>query len=462
MPVPDDFFNPPPLSPDKIEELRAVGYRAQRDLLEYTKLTGGPVEWTLHTNESKVQVYTAREGNLPLFLGTTEFESTLDEVRAIFTAPTTADVRRVNAAYFPDVLDEVRLYTLSTPTEDRPHHLSSVSWTVLGSPLQGRIVRYRDFCNIEHLEDVEIDGKKAWIRTCKSIVLPACPDFEKKHGIIRAEFIHSGFIYMETDSPGTLRVTELQHVSLNGQVNGDMIGAVLMTIMAESQYDSMNSMQKNVYAHRLCQLTFLPSSALVSKHSRTKCTVCLKKFGTFTRKTNCRRCSEVVCSKVCSTKWKLMMSNLRVQLRVCIRCIPGPNEVEQEMPLSTPMKMALRDDMSAFSESSYPSYTKASKQPQSYSSASTHPTSLSNLSGDDGFAFSGMDCSKIFVDLKECNGSIERDDDTWSESEASVIYDVEEGGVFDISDPRVQRSVHYFGSPKGATQRRRGDMLLLY
>ncbi|CAK4258431.1 unnamed protein product [Aphanomyces euteiches] len=146
------------------------------------------------------------------------------------------------------------------------------------------------------------------------------------------------------------------------------------------------------------------------------------------------------------------MANLRVQLRVCIRCIPGPNEVEQEMmPLSTPMmKMALRDDLSADSESSNSPYTKASKQPQSYSSAWTYPTST--LSGGDGFAFSGMDCSKIFVDLKECNGPIERDDDTIRS----------EGGVFDICDPRVQRSVHYFGSPKGATQRRRGDMLLLY
>ncbi|CAK4677301.1 unnamed protein product, partial [Aphanomyces euteiches] len=101
-------------------------------------MTGGPNEWTLRTNDDKVQVYTAREGNLPLFLGTTEVESSLDEVRAIFTAPT-ADVRRVDAAYFPDVLDEVRLYTLSKPTEDRPHHLSSVSWTLLRSPLQGLI-----------------------------------------------------------------------------------------------------------------------------------------------------------------------------------------------------------------------------------------------------------------------------------------------------------------------------------
>ncbi|CAK4672943.1 unnamed protein product [Aphanomyces euteiches] len=431
-PVPDDFFDPPPLSPDKIQELRAVGYRAQRDLvrrssitmecslthplvqLEYANLTGGPVEWTLRTNDAKVQVYTARQGNLPLFLGTTEVESTLDEVRAIFTAPTTADVRRVNAAYFPDVMDEVRLYTLSTPTEDRPHHLSSVSWAVFRSPLQGRIVRYRDYCTIEHLEDVEIDGKKAWIRACKSIVLPACPDLEKKYGIIRAELIHSGFFYMEIDSPGILRVTELEH----------LIGAMLMTMMAESQYESMNSMQKNVYAHRLCHVTFLPSSALVRKRSRTKCAVCLKKFGTFSRKTNCRRCGQVVCSKVCSSKDKMMLTNVLVEIRVCSHCIPGPNEVEQTMLRSTPMTKALLEDMSSSSGSSNPTtyYT---------SSKDLLRRSQSENSGDDGF--SDLDYSKIFVDLEACNRSVERDDDAWSDSEASVIYDVEDGGVFDIS-----------------------------
>ncbi|KAG9405196.1 hypothetical protein AC1031_004305 [Aphanomyces cochlioides] len=175
----------------------------------------------------------------------TEIESTLDEVRAIFTAPTTSDVRRDDAAYFPDVLDEVRLYTLSTPTEeiDRTTFRPSVG------PSCDRL--FKDLlCDIEtsaHLEDAEIDGKKAWIRACKSIVLPACPDLEKKYGIIRAEFIHSGFIYMETDRPGILRVTELEHFSPNGRVTGDVIGAMLMTSFAESQYNSMNSMQTNVY-----------------------------------------------------------------------------------------------------------------------------------------------------------------------------------------------------------------------
>ncbi|KAH9075410.1 hypothetical protein Ae201684P_004090 [Aphanomyces euteiches] len=439
-PVPDDFFTTPPLSPDKIEELRAIGYKAQHDL--YTKLTGGPVEWTLRTNDDKVQVYTAREGNLPLFLGTTEIESSLDEVRAIFTAPTTSDVRRVDAAYFPDI-DRIIFRPSVGPSCDR--RFKDLSYDIETSA---------------HLEDAEIDGKKAWIRACKSIVIPACPDLEKKYGIIRAEFIHSGFIYMEIDKPGILRVTELEHFSPNGRVTGDVIGAMLMTSFAESQYNSMNSMQTNVYAHRLCKVSYLPPSDLVGKHTRTKCAVCLKKFGTFSRKTNCRRCGEVS-PKVCSAKYKLMMANIFVDLRVCSRCIPGANDVEQEMPLSKSMKKSLRDDMSSSSGSSHPSYTKATKRPERSSSASTHPISLSTYSGDDMFSLSGMDCSKIFLDLKECSDQGKHVDDRWSESEASFIFDAEDGGGFDISDRRASQTTNYHGSSKGATHRRRGDMLLL-
>ncbi|CAK4098348.1 unnamed protein product [Aphanomyces euteiches] len=393
-PVPDDFFNPPPLSATKVDELRAIGHRARRDLLEYTKMKGGPIEWTLHTNDGKVQVYTAREENLPLFLGTTLIESTLDEVRAIFTAPTTADIRRINSAYYPDILDE-------------------------------------------HLEDVSIDGKKAWIRAFKSVELIACPELERRYGIIRAEFLHSGYIFMETDKIGTLRVIELQHVAPNGHVHGDLIGAMLVTLAVESQYNSMNSMQNNVYAHRLCQLSYLPSTVVGSKQPRTKCSVCLKKFGTFTRKSNCRRCGDVVCSKVCSAKYKLLIANLRVELRVCSRCIPGPNEVGQAIPLSTPMKRPPpRDDLSAYSEMSNPSYVYPSKQTHSFVSASTHLTPSANSSINDMFAHPGRKSSKMFMTHYEDDGPIEH-------------------------DLRGSRPANHFEPSNRSTPRRRGDMVLL-
>ncbi|CAK4097907.1 unnamed protein product [Aphanomyces euteiches] len=347
-PVPDDFFHPPPLSPDKIEELRAIGHRAKRDVLEYSKLTGGPVEWTLITSDAKTQVYTAREGNLPLFLGTTEIETTLDETRAIFTAPTTADARRVNAAYLPDVLDEVRLYTLSAPTEDRPHHFSFVSWILHRSPFQGRIVRHRDLCAVQHLEDVEIDGKKAWLEAYKSVVLPACPDFEKKHGVIRAEFVHVGIIYMETDKPGILRVYHLEHVDPHGQVSGDMIGNILMYKMSEGQYIAMNAMQNNVYAHRLSHVSYLASASYVNKNSRSKCAVCLKKFGTFTRKSNCRRCGEVSLLHALKRLMTSCLGGLQQGMQCKVQSDDGqyPRRAPSVLSLhSWPKRNRLRDDI---------------------------------------------------------------------------------------------------------------------
>ncbi|CAK4684707.1 hypothetical protein LEN26_004858 [Aphanomyces euteiches] len=433
-PVPDDFFHPPPLSPDKIEELRAIGHRAKHDVLEYSKLTGGPVEWTLITNDAKTQVYSAREGNLPLFLGTTEIETTLDETRAIFIAPTTADARRVNAAYLPDVLDEVRLYTLSAPTEDRPHHFSFVSWILHRSPFQGRIVRHRDLCAVQHLEDVEIDGKKAWLEAYKSVVLPACPDFEKKHGVIRAEFVHFGVIYMETDKPGILRVYHLEHVDPHGQVSGDMIGNILMYKMTEGQYIAMNAMQNNVYAHRLSHVSYLASASYVNKNSRSKCAVCLKKFGTFTRKSNCRRCGEVVCSKVCSAKYKVMMANILVELRVCSRCIPGPNEIDYETTLST-LNKSQHDGLSVSSQSSNPSFVKGS-HPLEKLSRMTEPITLSSYSSDDMYTMSGMERNMILLDLDGPSFAMER-------------------------DPGGHQTSTYSESSKGSSPRRRGDMVLL-
>ncbi|CAK5015824.1 unnamed protein product [Aphanomyces euteiches] len=454
-PVPDDFFNPPPLSPDKIEELRAVGYRAQRDLLEYTKLTGGQVEWTLRTTDANVKIYSAGEGNLPLFLGTAEIQSTLDEMRGIMTAPTTADARRVNDAYFPDVLDEVRLYLLSTPTEDRPNHFSFVSWLLHRSPLQGRIVRNRDICCVMHLDDIEIDGKKACLGAYKSVALPACPDLEEKYGVVRADFIHFGFIFMETDKPGVLQMKHLEHVDPNGQVNGDIIGGLLMYKMTESQYNAMSAMQANVYAHRLSRVSYLPLAAYVNKHSRTKCAVCLKKFGAFARKSNCRRCGEVVCSKVCSAKYKVAMAVL-IELRVCSRCIPEPNEVEQEMPWPAPMNKALPEVMSSSSSgSSNPSYPKESKKTQRSLTMSTQSELVSNVLSDDMLTLSSINITEIF---QECNDRIERDDDVLSESNVSFIYDAEEGGTFDISNTNVSRIANYFGSPVEAPPRRREDI----
>ncbi|CAK4638008.1 unnamed protein product [Aphanomyces euteiches] len=103
------------------------------------------------------------------------------------------------AAYFPNLLDNVRLYTITDPLANIPHHAVTINWMLLCSPLRGVIVKDRDWCYVEHQQDVIIDGKKAWLRALKHVDIAACPDLEAKYGIIRGQILRAGFIYMETD-----------------------------------------------------------------------------------------------------------------------------------------------------------------------------------------------------------------------------------------------------------------------
>ncbi|KAG9406456.1 hypothetical protein AC1031_002775 [Aphanomyces cochlioides] len=329
-PVADDFFHCPPLTADQIHEFRAHGATAMRDLLAYTQLQGGPVEWTLltNTNGPKVQMYTSKKDNVPIFLGKTKIESTLDEIRAIFTSPTTADVRELIAAYFPNLLDNVRLYNITDPLANIPHHAVTINWMLLCSPLRGVIVKHRDWCYVEHQQDVIIDGKNAWLRALKHVDIAACPDLEAKYGIIRGQILRAGFIYMETDRPGVLQVFEFHHNDPRGQLDMAMIGDFMVAKTAEIQCHSMNMMQTHIDSQRLSRLEYLPSHSLVAKHSRVKCAVCLRHFGTFSRKSNCRRCGEVVCGKICSALWTLIKSGIKIRVRICYQCSKKPAAIQ--------------------------------------------------------------------------------------------------------------------------------------
>ncbi|CAK4703011.1 unnamed protein product [Aphanomyces euteiches] len=287
-PVPDDFFECPPLSAKEIQDFRELGIAAMHDLLELTKLQGGPADWTLVKNGPKVQIYMTKHNDIPTYLGTTQIESTLEEMQAIFSSVTTAQARGVIADYFPNLRDMVCLYDLTDRVANVPHHTLTINWVLLTSPLRGVIVKNRDWCYVEHNQDVVIDGKKAWIRAFKHVDIAACPDLEAKYGIIRGHMVLAGFIYIETDRPGILKVLEFHHNNHLGQLDVGMIADFMVTKTAEIQYNSMNMMQNNLHSHRLSCLDFLPSHSLVPKHSRAKCAVCLRNFSTFTRKSNCR------------------------------------------------------------------------------------------------------------------------------------------------------------------------------
>ncbi|CAK4731457.1 unnamed protein product [Aphanomyces euteiches] len=160
IPVPIDFFQCPPMSALDIKKYRGIGVQAAQDLIDFTRLTNGPIDWVLHTHSKAVQMYTARHENIPIFCLLSEIEASLDDIIAIFLKTTTADLRQTNSAFFPNLLDK-------------------------------------------HQDECIIDGKRAWIKAVRSVDIKGCPNLDDAYGIVRAEFKHSGFIFMETETPGS-------------------------------------------------------------------------------------------------------------------------------------------------------------------------------------------------------------------------------------------------------------------
>ncbi|CAK4208874.1 unnamed protein product [Aphanomyces euteiches] len=148
-----------------IKKYRGIGVQAAQDLIDFTRLTNGPIDWVLHTHSKAVQMYTARHENIPIFCLLSEIEASLDDIIAIFLKTTTADLRQTNSAFFPNLLDKVRL--------------------------------------ANHQDECIIDGKRAWIKAVRSVDIKGCPNLDDAYGIVRAEFKHSGFIFMETETPGS-------------------------------------------------------------------------------------------------------------------------------------------------------------------------------------------------------------------------------------------------------------------
>ncbi|CAK4148094.1 unnamed protein product [Aphanomyces euteiches] len=170
-----------------IKKYRGIGVQAAQDLIDFTRLTNGPIDWVLHTHSKAVQMYTARHENIPIFCLLSEIEASLDDIIAIFLKTTTADLRQTNSAFFPNLLDKVRLANVTLPSDDRPNHC-------LGSSSRRPS---------EHQDECIIDGKRAWIKAVRSVDIKGCPNLDDAYGIVRAEFKHSGFIFMETETPGS-------------------------------------------------------------------------------------------------------------------------------------------------------------------------------------------------------------------------------------------------------------------
>ncbi|KAG9403421.1 hypothetical protein AC1031_006066 [Aphanomyces cochlioides] len=319
-PLPANFFRCPALNVDETARLLKSADDSALDLVRSSRLSGGPIKWTLKMEEKGVWLYKGVDPTTPnatTWLCTTEVLASIDEIVDLFRTDTTAAYQEFCRSYIKESLDGQRLYSLRRPSPSTPRLSVSIKWFACDTPT---FVKPRDFCFTEIQTDFDLEGKTGWACAQKSVNLSCCPDLQNSLGLVRGTYHRAGICFLPSDRPGYLQVSQLVQADFRmPDVFTDMfakkhcraIAANLDTILRQS---------------RLARGTFLHESDLVPRDSRTKCYVCQRKFGAFSKKGRCRKCGEVVCRK-CSQVWDVTISGILTHRRVCTACSCGTVEV---------------------------------------------------------------------------------------------------------------------------------------
>ncbi|KAF0701061.1 Aste57867_8507 [Aphanomyces stellatus] len=320
FPLPPNFFRCPLLTADESDYMTNLARKSLIDLVRHSRLDGGPIKWTLESDESGLQIFSGADptahSDMRFLASTTEVMATIDEAASLFRLDTTELFREYCRMFAKDLMDAASLYTLATPTSDNPRHYIGVKWTCIESPAP--LVKPRDWCYLECQDDFETaDGQRGWARSLHSVKLPCCPDLQNSLGVVRASFYRTGYVFLETNRPGYLQVIHAVQVDFKGNVPSWVV-----QLGMKKRARSIGDIDKFLREKRLSAEKFLLDHELVSKSSRSKCFLCHKKYGAFTKKHSCRRCGEVVCSG-CSKHWNVDVNGHRINLRVCSACSIG-------------------------------------------------------------------------------------------------------------------------------------------
>ncbi|ETW07145.1 hypothetical protein H310_01774 [Aphanomyces invadans] len=327
-PLPGDFFRRPALGDAARAEYIRRGQAALVDLIEKTRLLGGPIEWTrVHTSSGGVTTYRGVDPGTQatVFLRVkSDIDASLDEAAFLFRPP-----RQYDHTYLREfVVDSQTLYTVATPSRQHPHNSIRLQWLAIDPKLVG----IRDFCVLEYQDDFVREGVRGFGRCFHSVDLPAvCPDLQATCGYTRATLIFGGDIFIENiHRPGTLTLFRLFHQDMKGRGQWFLAWAGQRMLSRQVAVAA-----DHLRLERQSQPAFATSSTSMSqRHSshvqdeaprstrRTRCSVCQTRFFLVfgSAKYTCAQCGQIVC-KYCHVAGSLRQpSNSTPLARVCTLC----------------------------------------------------------------------------------------------------------------------------------------------
>ncbi|KAF0719124.1 Aste57867_1262 [Aphanomyces stellatus] len=313
FPLPANFFKCPPLNRDEKYHLQEMSRKVSSDVIENSRVTNPDMHWRLSTDDYDVQIYEGKDPAAPSgvvsWCGVTHVMATLDEVASLFVSHTTDAYKENNAILAKDLVDGAHLYSIAKHATEN----ISLKWMAVKSPVPG-VVKPRDFCYLDVQHRFEWEGHVGYVVAMTSIPLGCCPNLRHTLGLIRGHMYRAGFVFLETDRPGYLQVSQIYQTDYRGALPAWVINQGMKV-----RIKNVRSMDRHLREKRLGGSVFLAQEDLIPKSSRSKCFLCQKKFGALSAKTQCRKCGEVMCGG-CAKTWKIHISGFETRVVVCSSC----------------------------------------------------------------------------------------------------------------------------------------------
>ncbi|KAG9398465.1 hypothetical protein AC1031_014646 [Aphanomyces cochlioides] len=330
--LPPSYLNCPPLSPEAIQHYADLGMQSAETLVTKAKLVDGAYDWKLHKDESELKIYKQR-GRRALerpsrYCGVMQVVGQLDEYIDVFRNDTTDQARELFRRYACAYVDMAVLHTVVPRHADRPNDSTHIKWSLGKSVLDGLVAK-RDFVFLETNVEFKIDGKRAWVRSCRSIELAAFPDTRKQLRCRRGYMYDMGFVVVESDRPGYLHMTHVADVDLHGRIPSWAVG-----LTVTSWLRSMSNIDRLMRENRLSRTPFVNYTQLCRLESRSTCSLCRHKFGLLRKKSNCFKCGDVVC-RACNRVWNVKIDGHHVRIRACLPCSLNTSAVSAWTPSSS-------------------------------------------------------------------------------------------------------------------------------
>ncbi|ETV96430.1 hypothetical protein, variant 2 [Aphanomyces invadans] len=314
LPLPADFFQCPALSPHDTKCLTNQATASAMAVVNKTQLQGGPIAWSLRSNEGDLQIFkgiheNSNEANAFVYMSITEVTGTIEEVVELFQTRTTAQAKQFTTRFGKQLVDAIKLYSLVPASADNPMEMADITWRAYKSPMSFFVAK-RDACLLEVNHAFQLNARRGWVVSTESVALPCCPDLQDLVGLVRMHNFGSGHVFLESDCrPGCLEIRYVAHVDFRGAsfdyVSDAMLKrrAWLSDLNMTKRCRNLKCIDQFLREDRLSRESAVPARH-VPHNLRVQCHLCDTHFGWTNTKTNCFKCGEVVC-KSCNPYWSV-------------------------------------------------------------------------------------------------------------------------------------------------------------